>query len=119
MTNAATITVAENSINSNDVLIAETIVDQILHFDPLSMGCIACPPSKRSVIERGVLMRRVIVKQMERETYGNIEITLNGSDLYDIRGYSTDKWGQPKKIIFEYSDVYFDQLWEKLRKIWE
>lgn len=116
---ANTITVAAHSEDSYDIAIADTIIKQIFQMDALCFGALACGPANRSAISYGLLMRRVIVRQTSRATYGNIEITLNELGFYDIVGYSTDKWGQPKKVVFENSNLDPRQLWENLRSIFE
>lgn len=113
-------TMAPRSSDSRDAEIANTILHQIRSFDPLGLGAIGLKNGNALVVERGVLLRNVIVKQTNsRSSGGHIQIILNHADYYDVTAWTKDKLGFPKKVVFEVEDADFTQLWEILRKIWE
>lgn len=98
--------------------IATEILRQQLKIDILVWGCIDSKTKNRMPIANGVRMTNVIVKQGARATRGNIEITLNGLDYYDIVAYSTNQLGQPKKVQFEETNLDPFNLYERIRAIY-
>lgn len=106
------------SREEKDIEIANTIVKQILDNDITALGVIDCRVQQRYTLEKGVLFHRVIVKTGEqRSTRGNIKITLNWQDLYDVVIYSTDRFGLEKKVLKRYESIFADSLSAILRKI--
>lgn len=113
-------TMAPRSSDSQDAEIASTILHQIRSFDPLGLGAIGLKSDNALVVQRGILLRNVIVKQTNsRSSWGHIQIILNHADYYDVTAWTKDRFGFPKKVVFEVDNADFTQLWEILRKIWE
>lgn len=113
-------TMAPRSSDSQDAEIASTILHQIRSFDPLGLGAIGLKSGNALAVQRGILLRNVIVKQTNsRSSWGHIQIILNHADYYDVTAWTKDSLGFPKKVVFEVENADFTQLWEILRKIWE
>lgn len=113
-------TMAPMSSDENDREIAQTIIEQIRAFDLVGLGAIGAKSGNIIPVERGVLLRNVIVKQSEKSRrWGHIQIILNDLDYYDMTAWTKDSLGFPKKLEFEFENVDFTQLWVLLRRIWE
>lgn len=113
-------TMAPMSSDENDREIAQTIIEQIRAFDWVGLGAIGAKSENIIPVERGVLLRNVIVKQSEKSRrWGHIQIILNDLDYYDMTAWTKDSLGFPKKVEFEFENVDFTQLWVLLRRIWE
>ena len=70
------------------------------------------------VIDRGVIAKQAIVGHTEqRMVRGDIEITLNGSDLYDIKLTRNTK-AKGAHTVKEWHDVSASELRATLDSIW-
>lgn len=91
--------------------IANTILRQI---GPMVRGCLDMKGSSCFATDSGLIAVNVIVGPRKR---GNIEITLNAADLYDIKITRTTK-RDGETILEEWEDVYCDQLSSILDSLW-
>jgi hypothetical protein len=94
--------------------IANTILQQVGTF---VRGCLDMGRNCYA-IENGVIAKNAIVGHTEqRMTRGDIEITLNGNDLYDIKLTRTTK-AKGAHVIKEWNDVFASDLRSTLDSIW-
>lgn len=91
--------------------IANTILRQI---SPLVRGCLDMKGSSCLATDSGLKAVNVIVGPRKR---GNIEITLNSADLYDIK-VTRNTIRDGETILEEWEDVYCDQLSSILDSLW-
>lgn len=110
---------------------AGIIFEQINTLDSLAFDCLDC--HEFEPIENGLRLKNAVVFQTVVEDMvndpdmlnslvqarGNIDITHNGSDYYDMVGYTVDEAGNPGFITFTSKDVMAFDMWEILRNIWE
>lgn len=125
------IIIAPTTTRPLDEEMRDTIVSQILGMDSIALNCIMAYEDTRKAIVGGLKLERVIVNQSWAflpeddndgkltQLLGNIEITINGGDLYDVRGYTVDENGVAQEMQFEVNDVFAFNLSEVLRRIWE
>lgn len=95
--------------------IANTILQQV---GTMVRGCLDM--KNCYVIENGVIAKNAIVGQSEhfqRQQRGDIEITLNGKDLYDIKLTRTTK-AKGTYTVKEWNDIYNTELRTTLDSIW-
>lgn len=96
---------------SENMTIANTILGQIGF---MVRGCLDMKGSTCRAIPNGLLAMNVIVGPRKR---GNIEIVLNGKDLYDITvSRSTIRDG--KTILHEWDDIDAETLSSVLDSLW-
>lgn len=94
--------------------IANTILQQV---GTVVRGCLDMGRNCYT-IERGVIAKNAIVGHTEqRMTRGDIEITLNGNDLYDIKLTRTTK-AKGEHVIKEWNDIFASDLRSTLDSIW-
>lgn len=96
---------------SYKIQIANTILKQIGF---MTRGCLDMKGSSCFATDSGLKAVNVIVGPRKR---GNIEITLNAADLYDIKVTRTTK-RDGETILEEWEDVYCDQLSSILDSLW-
>lgn len=93
--------------------IANSILQQI---GTMVRGCLDM--KNCYTIENGVIAKNAIVGQSEqRQQRGDIEITLNGNDLYDIKLTRTTK-AKGTYTVNEWTDIYNTELRATLDSIW-
>ena len=92
----------------NNKQIAQTIMQQMHYGYDQKIMLMSWGFNSPTIINNGIRFK--VKGQLHR---GYVEVTLNGSDLYDVRGFHT--WGK-KGIIedFTMKDIYFDVLVETL-----
>lgn len=116
------LTIGKLSHQSKDRDIAQNILRQIDDYDWTALEMIEAPRRKRIVIESGLFLRNVIVRRdhvKNRNNWGNIQIIMTGIDSYDMTGWTTDKHGSPKEIVFQHVSVSGGQLGHMINRILE
>lgn len=94
--------------------IANTILAQV---GTMVRGCLDMGRNCYT-IENGVLAKNAIIGHTEqRMTRGDIEITLNGKDLYDIKLTRTTQ-AKGTYTVKEWHDVFASDLRSTLDSIW-
>lgn len=96
---------------STNMMTANTILRQIGF---MVRGCLDMKGANCRAIENGVIAMNVIVGPRKR---GNIEIVLNGKDLYDIT-VSRNTIREGKTILHEWADIDAEMLPGVLDSLW-
>lgn len=100
-----------STATSTTLEVANTILRQI---GTMTRGCLDMKGSSCFATDSGVIAKNVLVGPRKR---GDIEITLNGADLYDIEvSRTTIRTG--KTVLREWDNVYADQLSGLLDSLW-
>lgn len=97
--------------HSPNMLIANTILHQIGF---MVRGCLDMKGANCRAIQNGVIAMNAIVSPRKR---GNIEIVLNGKDLYDIT-VSRETIREGKTILHEWEDIDAAMLPSVLDSLW-
>lgn len=116
----AGINILEPSYKLENQAVAQDILEQVTDACWTALEDIEAPRRKRVPVESGVLLRKVVVHrdhEKGRNNWGNIQISLNGQETYDMAGWTTDKHGSHKVTVFDYKNVTGDQLGLILHKI--
>lgn len=78
-------------------------------------GCLDMGKDKVFAIEKGLLAQGVIVGPRKR---GNIQITINSSDLYDIKVTRMTR-SKGFEVLYDLTDVYVDDMVALLEGFWK
>lgn len=109
----ATVTVTKNSPEVNRA-IANTILEQV---GVMVRGCLDM--KKCYTIENGVIAKNAIIgTSVQNFRRGDISITLNGLDLYDVELSRINKRTFEKTITKEWNNVDVSSLRSVLDSIW-